>query len=96
MIPMDDPRRKDIPPTFHHAKLLDFIWASSLSVNLKAIPMWTGWNTTFLKDDALPRLPMQKIYFPLLNVSPTSISAVVETLNISKRIAKSVNKSIYQ
>lgn len=89
MIPMDDPRRKDIPATLHQAKLLDFIWASSLSVNPKPIPMWTGWNATFLKDDALPRLPMQTIsYLPQLNVSPTSISAVVETLNMSKRIAE--------
>lgn len=47
-----------------------------------------GWNATFLKD-ALPRLPMQKIsYLPQLNVSLTSMSAVVETLNMSERIAE--------
>jgi hypothetical protein len=28
MIALHDPRRKDIPPTHHHAKLLDFIWIS--------------------------------------------------------------------
>jgi hypothetical protein len=28
MIALDDPRRKDIPPTHHHAKLLEFIWIS--------------------------------------------------------------------
>jgi hypothetical protein len=59
-----------------------------MDINLKATPMWTEWDATFVKD-ALPKLPMRKIsYLPQLKVSPTSISTVVETLNMSKRIAE--------
>lgn len=92
MTSLEDLRREDVPPSFHVAKLLDFLWMASLGFRLKNIPMWTGWNSLFVTD----LMPMQKIcYLPQLNISPTSNSAVLETLKMSKRLAKECNQKYF-
>lgn len=85
MIQLDDPKRAIVPQSFQTAKLLDFLWMCSLSLRLEGIPMWTGWNSTIVKNTH----PMQTVcYLPQVNVSPTSIAVVVETMNMSQRLAE--------
>ena len=87
MTPVANPRREEIHSIFERGKLLDFIWMSSLALHVKGIPMGIGLHATFLKD-TWPSLAMQKIsYLPQLNVSLTSMAAVLETLKMSQQLA---------
>lgn len=85
MVELDDSRRFVVPATLLTAKYFDFVWMCSLAIHLENTAMWTGWNSKLATNS----LPMQKIgYLRQLNVSPTSTSAVMETMKISQRIAE--------
>ena len=76
-------REPTIPSNLEKIKYRDIFWMMSLS-SLK-VPMWTGWNSLVTVD----LLPSQRIaYMKNLNLPPTRLDVVAETLNISQRVAK--------
>lgn len=89
MISLEYPKRAEVPASVHSAKLLDLVWMASVSFQIENTPTWTGWNSKFVTD----LMPMQQIcYLTQLGVSPTSNSAMVEIMKMSKRIAEECNQ----
>ena len=84
MLAVDDPKRLYVSESLEKARFYDFIWLSCLAVKKPNIPMWCGYNSTKTSDP----LPIQKLcYLPQINMSPTSLSVVVQTMKMSQRIA---------
>ena len=47
-------------------------------------PMWSGWNSQITED----KLPQQRVtYMDNLNLPPTRLDVIVETLKISQKVA---------
>lgn len=76
---------KHIPRPIHLTDIeyRDMFWM--MSIALDKTPMWTGWNSLVTEDP----LPKQRItYMENLNLPPTRLDVVIETLRISQRVAK--------
>lgn len=66
------------------AERLDMLWMISLSLT-QSNPMWGGWNSQLIKDT----LPTQRIaYMNNIQLPPTRLDVVAETLRISQQVAK--------
>ena len=60
----------------------DVLWM--ILNTLGKVPMWAGWNAQVTNDE----LPLQKVcYMDNLNLPPTRLDVVAETLRISQRVA---------
>ena len=71
------------------AKRKDTLWMVSHAL-LAQTPMWVGWNSALTVDT----LPRQSIgYMANLNMSPTRLDVVAETMRISQKLAKECEES---
>ena len=85
MSPVDDPKRLAVPLNLREARFNDFIWMCCLALKLPNTPMWCGFNATRTTDP----LPIQRLcYLPQINMSPTSLSVVVQTMKMSQQLAE--------
>ncbi len=76
------------PPNYtsSHYKDLAFTLLSSLN---NAIPLWSGWNSLIHTDT----LPQQRIcYLQNINLPPTRLDVVAETLRTAQKIAQECNE----
>ena len=74
-------KSSETPGNLKKMKQRDTLWMISNSL-MEKIPMWVGRNSRLTRDD----LPQQAIgYMANLNLSPTRLDAVVETLKISQK-----------
>jgi hypothetical protein len=74
-----------MPRPFHltNVEYRDMLWM--MCVASGQTPMWPGWNSLITKDP----LPSQRIaYMDNLNLPPTRLDVVAETLRISQRVAR--------
>lgn len=86
MLDLDDPRRERVPASRKRAEELDLIWTASLAFSFDSTSMWNAWNSKFVGEDPLPK---QRIaYMPQINRSPTSNDVVLETMNMSLKVAE--------
>lgn len=85
MVPLNDPRRFEIPATLKKSQELDFLWTLNLKLKPKETQMWVGFNY----DHTIETLARQKVcYLPQINQSPTSNAVVMHTLKMSQRVAE--------
>ena len=70
------------PPNLTEVESKDMIWMICLS--LGETPMWAGWNV-LITDDPLP--PQHISYMDNINLPPTRLDVVAETLRISQKVA---------
>ena len=75
---------KQVPRPLHTTSVenKDMIWMMCLS--LGKTPMWAGWNAC-ITDDPLPTQHIS--YMDNLNLPPTRLDVVAETLRISQKVA---------
>ena len=76
---------KEIPRPPNHSLIVnrDILWMMCLSFT--ETQMWAGWNSLITED----QLPPQKIaYMYNLNLPPTRLDVIAETLRISQRVAQ--------
>lgn len=67
----------------------DTLWMMAFSL-LNEMPMWRGWNSKITKDP----LPKQIVgYMENINLSPTRLDVVQETLKRSQQVAKECNET---
>ena len=60
----------------------DLTWMACVSMAIT--PMWSGWNSQITED----KLPQQRVtYMDNLNLPPTRLDVIVETLKISQKVA---------
>ncbi len=70
------------PKMLRTVEFRDIFWM--MNITTSQTPMWTGWNSLITED----KLPKQKImYMENLNLPPTRLDVVAETLRISQRVA---------
>ena len=78
-----DVRQSEVPKDLINLKRQDNLWMMS-TVFHENTPMWIGWNSRLTEDD----LPQQTIgYMDNLNLPPTRLDVVAETMKISQKLA---------
>ena len=76
------------PPHMSTIEYRDLFWMMNVALNEKT-PMWTGWNSLVMEDP----LPRQQIgYMENINLPPTRLDVVAETLKQTQRVAMECNQ----
>lgn len=74
-----------VPENLRTVKQLDVAWMMSHMHKIADVPMWVGYHSKIFIDNS----PVQKIsYLTPINDSPTNHSTVLQTLELSQKIAE--------
>lgn len=86
----DSELRQIIPDTLKICKERDLLWVLSHALKIKNIPMWTGYNSlTTTYHGSKPKI----FYLTQINMSPTNITVIYETMVQAQNIANECNQT---
>ena len=77
-------KKSQIPPYMSTIEYRDLFWMMNIAL-CDSTPMWAGWNS-LVTEDPLPRHTIG--YMENLNLPPTRLDVVAETLKQSQQVAK--------
>ena len=77
-------KKSQIPPYMSTIEYRDLFWMMNIAL-CDSTPMWAGWNS-LVTEDTLPRHTIG--YMENLNLPPTRLDVVAETLKQSQQVAK--------